>query len=244
MAPPSHALASAGTSVPITTAPLPARVSRLLQGRLSRITATPDNRTYPQSLQDTTDNRTPYSHASTNPQSHRLNSHPRLAHRSSRLPHRSSRLLYRHSRASGNPRPPVATEGPPGSDATPTRSAYTRNSHPLAIPTTLRQPPPHTTRYPTTPPIPCIHPSRLQPRRVAHHRRPPVCILPPRHRTRPSPTNTGTGVSRQRHSRAPPPPVHSRQWQSTPTPHGGEGPGVRPVPSRWAEGWDHRGAGA
>ena len=58
MARPGHALASAGTSVPITTAPLPARVSRLLQERLSRITATPDNRTYPQS--------------------HRLNRHSRL----------------------------------------------------------------------------------------------------------------------------------------------------------------------
>ena len=46
MAPPGHALARAGTSVPIATAPLPARVSRLLQERLSRITATPDNRTY------------------------------------------------------------------------------------------------------------------------------------------------------------------------------------------------------
>ena len=58
MAPPGHALARAGTSVPITTAPLPARVSRLLQERLSSITATPDNRTYPQS--------------------HRLNRHSRL----------------------------------------------------------------------------------------------------------------------------------------------------------------------
>ena len=58
MAPPGHALARAGTIVPIATAPLPARVSRLLQERLSRITATPDNRTYPQS--------------------HRLNRHSRL----------------------------------------------------------------------------------------------------------------------------------------------------------------------
>ena len=58
MAPLGHALARAGTSVPIATTPLPARVSRLLQERLSRITATPDNRTYPQS--------------------HRLNRHSRL----------------------------------------------------------------------------------------------------------------------------------------------------------------------
>ena len=36
MAPPGHALASAGTSVPITTAPLPARVSRLLPGASSQ----------------------------------------------------------------------------------------------------------------------------------------------------------------------------------------------------------------
>ena len=58
MAPLGHALARAGTSVPIAITPLPARVSRLLQERLSRITATPDNRTYPQS--------------------HRLNRHSRL----------------------------------------------------------------------------------------------------------------------------------------------------------------------
>ena len=66
MAPLGHALARAGTYVPITTTLLPARVSRLLQDCLSRITATPNTRTYPQS-------RRPNRH------SHRLNRHSRAS---------------------------------------------------------------------------------------------------------------------------------------------------------------------
>ena len=52
MASPGHAAcgpASAGPSVPLTTAPVPARVSRLLQVGLPRVPATPRTFTYPQS---------------------------------------------------------------------------------------------------------------------------------------------------------------------------------------------------
>ena len=78
MASPGHAdagggPASASPSVPLPTAPVPAHASRLLQGVLRRVTATP------LALTD------------------------RLSHR-----------LNRHSSASGHPRPPVATGGPPG----------------------------------------------------------------------------------------------------------------------------------
>ena len=78
MASPGHAdagggPASAGPSVPLPTAPVPAHPSRLLQGVLLRVTATPLALTAP-----------------------------------------LSRRLNRRSRASGHPRPPVATEGPPG----------------------------------------------------------------------------------------------------------------------------------
>ena len=64
MAPPGHALARAGTYVPITTAPLPARVSRLLQAVLPRVPATPNTRTYS------------HSHCLTR-HSHRLDRHSR-----------------------------------------------------------------------------------------------------------------------------------------------------------------------
>ena len=57
MAPPGHAPARAGTSVPIATAPLPARVSRLLQERLSRITATSHTLTHWQSHHTAEKNR-------------------------------------------------------------------------------------------------------------------------------------------------------------------------------------------
>ena len=48
-APPGRALASAGTSMPIATAPLPACVGRLLQVCLPRVAATPHTLTYPPS---------------------------------------------------------------------------------------------------------------------------------------------------------------------------------------------------
>ena len=112
MAPPGHALASAGTSVPITTAPLPARVSRLHQERLASITATPNNRTYPQSLQDTPDNRPLAPDVRTSKHSDRSSRH--------------TRRLDRPYRLRRNPRPPVTTGGPQGGHASPTRAT---NSH-------------------------------------------------------------------------------------------------------------------
>ena len=142
MAPPGHALASAGTSVPSTTAPLPARVSRLHQERLSSITATPNTLTHPQS--------------------HRLNCH--------------YRRLNRHSRSRHNPRPPVATGGPQGGDVP--RSHRHSANHCLAStpPLYMVERGPGGEESHTTRPI---HPSRLQPRPVAHHRPPPACIPPP-----------------------------------------------------------------
>ncbi len=105
MASPGHAdagggPASAGPSVPLPTAPVPAHASRLLQGVLRRVTATPLALTYPLS--------------------HRLN---------------------RHSPASGQPRPPAATGGPPGG-YTPATHVTTHQVHPaIQVPT---RPPPAT----------------------------------------------------------------------------------------------------
>ena len=87
------------SAAPIATAALPASVRRLLQAVLPRVPANP---------------RTPiYLH------SHRLNRH-------SCFPPRHSRRLNRHSRESGNPRPPVATGGPPGGYAPATCVAYSQ----------------------------------------------------------------------------------------------------------------------
>ena len=94
MASPGHAdcgPATAGRSVPMATAPVPAHAGRRLQAVLPRVPATPGTLIYTQS--------------------HRLNRH--------------SHLTPRHSRESGNPRPPVATGGPPGGYAPATRAAST-----------------------------------------------------------------------------------------------------------------------
>ena len=66
-APPGRALVSAGTSVPIATAPSPARASRLLQVFLLRVAATPHAPIYPQSRHTAAKNRAAYSHAPTYP---------------------------------------------------------------------------------------------------------------------------------------------------------------------------------
>ena len=87
------------SAVLIATVPLPAGVSRLRQVILPRVPANPRTLTYSQS--------------------HRLNRH-------SRFPPRHSRRLNRHSRESGNPRPPVATGGPPGGYAPATCVAYSQ----------------------------------------------------------------------------------------------------------------------
>ena len=125
MAQPGHALASAGTSVPITTAPLPARVSRLHQERLASITATPNNRTHPRSLQDTTDNRSPYLHVRTSKHSDRSSRHPRLP--------RSHRHSAKHRLAF--PPPLQMLERGPGGEAQDTTHP------PLTAPTAARRPP-------------------------------------------------------------------------------------------------------
>ena len=66
---PGRALASAGTSVPIATAPLPACVSRLLQVCLPRVAATPHTPIYPPSRHTAAKNRAASSHAPTHPPS-------------------------------------------------------------------------------------------------------------------------------------------------------------------------------
>ncbi len=101
MASPGHAACgpvTAGRSVPMATAPVPAQAGRRLQAVLPRVPATPGTLIYTQA--------------------HRLNRHFRLT------PHHS-RLTPRHSRESGNPRPPVATGGPPGGYAPATHAAST-----------------------------------------------------------------------------------------------------------------------
>ena len=90
MALPGHADAgcgpvSAGPSVPLTTAPVPAHLGRRLRIVLRRVTATPRTLTAP------------------------------LSHR-----------LDRHSPASGHPRPPAATGGPPAGYTPATRAAYSK----------------------------------------------------------------------------------------------------------------------
>ncbi len=216
MARPGHALASAGTSVPITTASLPARVSRLLPERLASTTATPNTRFYPQSLQDTPDNRTPYSHASTYPQSHRLDLH--------------SRRLNRHSRVRGNPRPHVTTAGPQAHQCR--FSCGAADQHRYSAPSLegrgRRLGPNYSLFQDTTHPI---HPPLKAPTAA---RRPPLTaagVHPATQApTRPSPT-TATGVSRQPPSRAPPPPVPPPQRGG----HRGAGAcQVRPHPLPWS----------
>ena len=185
MAPPGHALARAGTYVPITTAPLPARVSRLLQERLSRITATPNTRTHPQPRRHTRNNRTPSSQDPTYPQSRRLN---------------------RHSRASGNPRPPVATGGLQGGYAPATRPTY---PHPPAPSTTHPVHPPITapTAARRSPPTAAnVHPATQAPTRPSptttctgvsrqhHSRAPPISTHRKSTPVRPYPSPRGRGL--------------------------------------------------
>ena len=72
MASPGHAArgpASAGPSVPITTALRPARVNRLLQVVLLRVAATPRTLIYPQSRPNAAKSRAAYSQAPPQPQS-------------------------------------------------------------------------------------------------------------------------------------------------------------------------------
>ena len=88
----------------IATAPPPAGPHRRRQGSLPRVPATPNTLTYP--------------HA------HRAAAHTRTTH--SRDLNRHAHRLNRHSRASGHPRPPGATGGPPGRYAPATGVAYTR----------------------------------------------------------------------------------------------------------------------
>ena len=134
MASPGHAdagggPASAGPSVPLPTAPVPAHPSRLLQGVLLRVTATPHTLTYPLSLR-----------------------------------------LNRHSPASGQPRPPVATEGPPGGYTPATRAAYSEAPTDRPSPLTTHQ------VYPAVPvpPRPPLATASAGLPRHRHSRAPPL----------------------------------------------------------------------
>ena len=73
MASPGHARCgpvTAGRSVPMATAPVPAQASRQLQEVLPRVPATPRTLTYPQSCPNTAKNQTAYSYTPTDHPSH------------------------------------------------------------------------------------------------------------------------------------------------------------------------------
>ena len=123
---------------------------------------------------------------------------PRVPANPRTLTYPHSQLDTAHNRESGNPRPPVATGGPPGGYAPATRA------------------PPSQT------------PTRLLSRSTTHQVH-PVIQVPPHPR---SCSTACTGFLRQHPSRAPPPAHPPKTYPCQPippSPHGGEGPGVRPA---------------
>ena len=151
-APGQHRLRAA----PIATVPSPAGLCRLRQRVLPRVPANPRTLIYPHTRQDTAQNRAKHAH--------RLNRH--------------SCSPPRHSRFRGNPRPPVATGGPPGGYAPATRL----RSH--TAPSSLRRKPqsslqPAAGRRPDSPSLPGKGPGV----RSTSHQVHPAIQVPPRPRS-------------------------------------------------------------
>ena len=111
-APGHHRLSAAS----IATVSLPAGLHRLRQECLPRVPANPRTPIYPHSHRDTVHTRTtdfraiPSPCTAGGPQGGQVTPPARRSHHLNR----HSRFPPRHSRESGNPRPPVATGGPPG----------------------------------------------------------------------------------------------------------------------------------
>ena len=194
MAPPGHALARAGTYVPITTAPLPARVSRLLQAVLPRVPATPNTRTYS------------HSHRLTR-HSHRLNRHSRESGnprppvttggaQGDYVPPTRAPSLRRKPQSTGWPYADRRTDSP----SLPGKGPGVRSkSLPNEKPTLMSRPSQDSSAGAIT----------------TTHQVHPAIQVPPRPR---SCSTTGTGVSRQHHSRAPPIPTHRKSTPVRPSP--------------------------